>query len=170
MTECSTNVADLLHRPGARRTFVAPVPLAGLVVGAARLAGPVDCDLVLEQVPDGVVVRGTATGTWSAECSRCLTSIERPFTVAIGELFEANPVEGETYPIVDEVVDLDGPLRDAVAGVLPVAPLCADDCAGLCPVCGVDRNTTACGCDLSATDHRWDALSALTFEHEHNNE
>jgi uncharacterized protein len=169
MTEFSTNVADLLNRPGARRPFVVDAPLVGFTDGAARIDGPVHCDLVLEQVPDGVVVRGTASGSWSAECSRCLAGIERPFTVAVGELFEADPVEGETYPIVDEVIDVDAPVRDAIAGVLPVAPVCRDDCAGLCPVCGADRNTTPCACDLSVPDHRWDALNALTFDNENTN-
>jgi uncharacterized protein len=164
MAEFRTNVADLLHHPGARRPFVAADHIAGFSAGAARLDGLVTCDLVLEQVPDGVVARGTASSAWSAECSRCLVPIERPFTIGLAELFEANPVEGETYPLVDETVDVEGPLRDAIAGVLPVAPLCKDDCAGLCPMCGVDRNTTTCDCDLSTPDTRWDALNALKID------
>ena len=164
MSEFITNVADLLHHPGARRAFVLDAPLAGLDEGAVRLPDPLHCDIVLEQVPDGVVVRGRVTGAWSAECSRCLKPITEPFAVAVAELFEADPIEGETYPLVDEAVDLDAPIRDAVAGVLPVAPVCGEDCAGLCPVCGVDLNTTTCDCDLSTPDTRWDALRNLKID------
>lgn len=161
MSEFRTNVADLLHHPGARRAFVVDGPLEGLTVGAARLDGDVHCDFALEHVPDGVVVRGAASGNWSSECSRCLAPVSTPFRVAVAELFEANPIEGETYPLVDERIDVELPLRDAIAGELQPAPLCREDCAGLCPVCGIDRNTATCECETTVVDNRWDALNEL---------
>jgi uncharacterized protein len=40
-------------------------------------------------------------------------------------------------------------------------PLCREDCQGLCPVCGADKNTGACSCVESSPDPRWAALAAL---------
>lgn len=166
MSESAINVADLLHHPGSRRAVTLDIPLSGFELGAARLAEPVHCELILEQVSEGVVARGELSSRWSAACSRCLTDIDRDVTVRMAELFEPAPIDGETYPLVDETIDLDAPLRDAIAGVLPAAPLCRDDCAGLCPICGIDRNTNTCDCRIDTTDPRWDALAALQLQPE----
>jgi len=40
-------------------------------------------------------------------------------------------------------------------------PLCREDCQGLCPVCGADKNTGTCSCEESTPDPRWAALAAL---------
>ena len=74
------------------------------------------------------------------------------------------PIEGQTYPIEGEEIDLELPVRDALLLELPVAPLCRDDCAGLCSVCGADRNQVTCSCDMTVPDPRWDALRELTFD------
>ena len=63
-----------------------------------------------------------------------------------------------------EEIDLELPVRDALLLDLPTAPLCREDCAGLCPACGADQNETSCDCDLSIPDPRWDALRELTFD------
>jgi len=66
----------------------------------------------------------------------------------------------ELYPIVDETIDL-GPLaRDAVVLELPMAPLCREDCAGLCVQCGANRNEGDCGC-VAPRDPRWANLDVL---------
>src|SRR5205809_123791 len=46
---------------------------------------------------------------------------------------------------------------------LPLVPLCADDCLGLCPTCGANRNDDPCDCAAQARDPRWDALRALVI-------
>ena len=84
--------------------------------------------------PDGVVVHGTVTGEYESECSRCL----RPVRGVLLRFRSAScsrptPIEGETYPIEGEDIDLELPVRDAVLVDLPAAPLCRDDCAGPLP-------------------------------------
>jgi uncharacterized protein len=79
----------------------------------------------------------------------------------VQELFEATPLDGETYPLEHDHVDLALPIRDAVLLELPIAPLCRADCAGLCPVCGRDNNDDPCSCDQTTPDPRWAALSQL---------
>ena len=70
-------------------------------------------------------------------------------------------MEEETYPLVDDQIDLEQPLRDLVVPDLPIVPLCDPDCLGLCPSCGANRNEGHCGCDATLPDPRWDALRNL---------
>lgn len=156
-----TDVSDLLARPGARVTRRERVGLVVPALSVSPVDDAVDLDLVLEHVTDGIVIHGSASGTWTGACSRCLAQVTGPFEVAVRELFEREPVEGETYPIVDDEIDLELPLRDAVVLELPAVPLCRGDCAGLCPMCGVDRNQTGCDCTVEAGDPRWAALDEL---------
>ena len=79
----------------------------------------------------------------------------------VDELFEPHPLEGETYQLDDDVIDLEPLVRDALLLELPLAPLCAPDCAGLCPTCGVNHNLTRCECVTTEIDPRWAALRSL---------
>lgn len=166
MNALRCNVADLLHHPAARRPVrleTDPTELGG--VGGSRLAeAPLVLDVVLERVPDGVVVHGTVHGVYHAQCSRCLRPLTRTFDTAVRELFEPEPLDGQTYPLEGEEIDLELPVRDTVLLDLPVAPLCREDCAGICPVCGNDRNDNPCDCDDTLPDPRWDALRELHLD------
>jgi ribosomal protein L32 len=67
--------------------------------------------------------------------------------IAVSERFGDRPIsEDDLYPIVDDTIDLGPMVRDAIVLELPMAPLCRDDCRGLCPQCGADRNESECGC------------------------
>ena len=78
---------------------------------------------------------------------------ERPPTV--GEEDE------ETYPLRGEMLDLQPLVRDALLLELPLAPLCNEECKGLCPACGADLNDGPCSCDTRPADPRWSALDSL---------
>ena len=55
-------------------------------------------------------------------------------------------------------------VREYVLLDLPDLPLCKDDCAGICPNCGIDRNVGTCDCDTPVTDPRWSALENLKLD------
>lgn len=160
-------VSDLLRRPVGRRDvrlrFRAGELEGGLASGPVAVLDDPDLhvDLVLERIGDGIVVRGSVSGRWRAACSRCLAPVERDFGVRLDELFEREPLEGETYRIAEEHLDLEPAVRDGVLVELPVAPHCRDDCRGLCPHCGADLNTVRCRCATDEHDPRWDALREL---------
>ena len=157
-------VADLLRRPGASRAVRVAAPLVDVRGPGAEVPAdrPVAVDLTFERVPEGLVVRGTVTARWEAACSRCLTSVGGDLDVSVGELYEREPLEGETYPLSDDdVVDLEPMIRDALLLELPAVPLCGPDCRGLCPKCGIDRNTSECDCADAEPDPRWAALRSL---------
>jgi uncharacterized protein len=163
MTAFRINVADLLHRPGSRRVLHFDAPLPGLAVIGSAVPDdePLALDVLLEQVSESIVIRGAVRAHWAAPCSRCLRPVRGELHCEVQELFEATPLDGETYPLEHDHVDLALPIRDAVLLELPIAPLCRADCAGLCPVCGRDNNDDPCSCDQTTPDPRWAALSQL---------
>lgn len=159
------HVGDLLARPGIQREVQRSVTVPGLSVssGGVRDDDPIDLDLRVEAIADGVVVTGHVGGRWQAECSRCLETVEGPVEVDVHELYERRPLEGETYLLEDDEIDLEPLVRDAVLPQIPAVPVCDDVCLGLCPVCGTDRNQSRCDCSLETVDPRWSALSQLDF-------
>jgi uncharacterized protein len=79
----------------------------------------------------------------------------------VHERFGDAPIaEDELYPIVDDTIDLGPLVRDAIVLELPMAPLCREDCRGLCPQCGADRNEGDCSC-AAPKDPRWANLDVL---------
>ena len=163
------NVADLVHRPGARRRervegrLAAPVK----VVDTELIAEiPVVVDTLLEWVSDGLLATGTVEGSWEAPCRRCLKAARGEMRVDFQELFEADPREGESYRLGHDFIDLEPLASEALTLNLPLAPLCTEDCLGLCPTCGADLNLGDCDCPPADADPRWAALDVLRTEHE----
>jgi uncharacterized protein len=144
------DVADLLSRPTARRPIAFEGTLDGLDGSAARVGGPIRVQVLLERIPDGIVVRGTVAAEWQATCSTCLGDVERTLEVTVDELFEDAPVEGETYPIEGHEIDVEQLVRDNLLLELPLAPRCEIPCA---PDVVLDTETPP--------DPRWSALSEL---------
>jgi len=156
-------LAAALRHPGNARPVALTARLDDLSGVAAEVVpgSPIEVDLVLERVPEGIVVRGTLTATWGAACSRCLEPVSGEISVHVDELFETEPLEGETYKLDEDVIDLEPMVRDALLLELPLAPLCTPDCAGLCATCGANKNVTQCDCVTQEIDPRWAALRSL---------
>jgi uncharacterized protein len=129
------DVADLRRHPGERRPVELERTFDDIRVGDVEVVAdvPVAVDVVLESVQGGVEVTGSATGAWRGPCRRCLDPVEGPLDVPIHELFTDAPVEGETYPIDHDTIDLAPMAREALLLALPLAPLCRDDCPGPAP-------------------------------------
>jgi uncharacterized protein len=156
-------VADLLHRPSARRRVRQASLLDDLrVVGSTVPSGAeVVVDAMLEWVSDGLLATGVATAPFEAECRRCLTVVRGEVEARFQELFEFQPREGESYPIKGEIIDLTPLAREALLLELPLAPLCQEACLGLCPRCGADLNAGPCQCPPEDPDPRWAVLDVL---------
>jgi uncharacterized protein len=160
------DVRDLLSRPGATRAVHVEEPVEGLRAGLVRVPedAPVDADLLLERVVDGILASGELTCTVVETCARCLAPIRRPFQVDVQELFAPAAVaeEVEGYPIDDDEIDLEPMIRDAVVLAMPYSPLCSPGCKGLCERCGGDRNLDECSCG-PVVDERWAPLAGLVL-------
>jgi uncharacterized protein len=128
------NVREELQHPGRQRRLelAGTLPGAGVVLQSARVPaeGEVAVDATVEAQAGSVIVRGTATAPWVGECRRCLGPTGGTIEVELHEVFEESPVEGETFLLAGDQVDLAPVLAEALALGLPLAPLCADDCAG----------------------------------------
>jgi uncharacterized protein len=148
------------------RTVPAPTDLGIEVLGVAE-GSPVELDLRLEAVMEGVLVTGTARAALVGECARCLEPISDEIEVRFQELFVyddrgVDPDEElEVSTLQDDLVDLEPLLRDAVVLALPFQPLCQDDCPGLCPECGARLADDPDHGHDEPVDPRWSALAAL---------
>jgi uncharacterized protein len=163
------NVAELLRRPGTRRALRTVVDARGLTLGGDASVPdgtPVELDVVVESLSDGVTVNGDVRTTWAGVCRRCLGTASGPILADVQELYQVHPTSEEAFAFDGEQLDLRPMVRELVLMELPAAPLCRPDCAGLCPVCGVDRNTVQCECEPDDRDPRWAALDALREEFE----
>jgi uncharacterized protein len=161
ITALRIDVADLLSQPAARRAVHLEVPVEGLAGSAAGVPGdqPVLLDLLLERVPEGIVVRGRVQAVWRGECSVCLTELEHTLAIDVSELFEPEPVEGDTYPLRGHELSLEQLVRDAVLLELPVAPTC--EATGRAAAGGPCSSEIASDRDPPAPDPRWSVLSEL---------
>lgn len=128
-------------------------------------------ELFAERQGTDVLVTGSFQATARLQCSRCL----EPLVMRVGpdvdlhlvpapsahEKVELGPDDLELDFYRDDTLDLSRLLRSEMDLALPMKPLCRPDCRGLCPVCGVNRNTGSCGCEVRGVDPRLAPLEAL---------
>lgn len=160
---------DVGRRPGSMRHYERTVTaLAGFgVPGVVEVpaGAQLRLDLRVESVVEGVLVTGTATAPVSGECSRCLDPLADTLSVHLTELFaypdsatDTSTDPDEVSRVVGDLVDTEPVVRDAMLLALPQAPLCAPDCAGLCPECGLKRVDLGPEHRHETIDPRWAAL------------
>lgn len=145
------------------RTVDAPNDL-GIEVIAVPPGSPIDLDLMLEAVVEGVLVTGSATVQLLGECVRCLTKVSEEIVVDLQELYaypSSETGEEEAGRLEGDLIDLEPLLRDEVVLDLPFQPLCREDCQGLCAECGADLNADPDHGHDAPIDPRWAKLSAL---------
>lgn len=163
---------ELGRRPGSQRqkSFSAPAPAdLGIEVLRVPEGSPVEFDIRLEAVMEGVLVTGTASAGLDGECVRCLEPIHDEIEVDFQELFvyeekddETDDEDSGTSRLEGDLLDLEPLLRDAVVLSLPFQPLCQDDCPGLCIECGARLADDPDHQHEEPIDPRWAALQGLT--------
>lgn len=164
--ELRVNARELLRQPGTVRSISTRLPAEAFEIDDERVAGAIAIELAVVSNVDGIVVSGALVVPWRAPCRRCLTEVVEAATVSIDELYQDDVTDEEAFAIEGDQIDLAPMVREYVLLELPDAPLCRDECAGICPVCGVDRNDVTCECDITVRDERWAALDALRLDDE----
>ena len=172
---------ELGRRPGALQRLSRSVPAPkdlGLkgVIGVPQDV-PVELEVRLESVMEGVLVTGTARAWAEGECVRCLEPLRLDVEADFQEMFsypdaddrgrahraepgdDAEDDEDRLF-LEDGLFDLEPVLRDAVVLALPMQPVCQEDCPGLCAECGV-RLADDPDHHHDAVDIRWAALQGL---------
>ena len=143
-------------------------PLAA--VGAAEMLeehrGP-------KEIVKDIRIRGTYAGLFLVPCARCLDPVEHALEGSYDVLFRPTGVdaddrehsigasETEIGYYQEGSLLLEDVLREQVLLSLPARTLCREDCKGICPRCGANRNSDPCSCVATPADPRWSALGDL---------
>jgi uncharacterized protein len=171
------NVSGLLaDEPGASRDY----DVAGVTIDLGdelRLADPIEGRVHLARTNRGLLIRAEFETAIEAQCSRCLRDIEVPIQVSIedealpsidfhtGAPVPPEPGEDESLRLTDHhELDLEQPIREAIQLAEPIAPLCREDCPGLCPGCGERLEVGTHDHPTDDIDPRLEALRGFKIE------
>lgn len=120
-------------------------------------------------------VSGTLVTTVETPCARCLKPVLMPIKAEFSERFvtavswrteEQHELATEDLDLAlfdGEMIDVDALVREEIVLAIPAQVFCREDCKGLCPVCGANRNVTACECETRQVDARWEKLKEMRF-------
>ncbi|MCX6541809.1 MAG: DUF177 domain-containing protein [Actinobacteria bacterium] len=157
------NAAELLRRPGTERVISIPIGAVDLGLSDSRFTADevIDVELRLESLTDGIVVVGTISVPWHGQCRRCLRDLAEVAISEVDELYQTQVTNTEAFEIVDNQLDLLPMVREFALLDAPLAPLCQPDCAGMCPICGIDFNHKQCSCVPAPVESQWAVLDQL---------
>jgi len=125
---------------------------------------------------DSVHIRGELEARLRLQCGRCLESFALPADHEVDlfylphraedDMEEEDEVELADHEMVvayyqGDRLDLGEMIREQLILGLPMKRVCREDCRGLCPACGVNRNTSLCECPAEPADPRLVALAKL---------
>jgi uncharacterized protein len=146
---------------------------AGAEGEAYRVVEPVDLDFDLHKDKERFRIDGTLRTVLEMSCSRCLEPYRLPVDAVLNLRYlpvserssdDEKEIAEEDVDISfyqDDQIDLTELLREQFYLALPMKPLCREDCRGLCPQCGVNRNTGTCDCGDGWEDPRLAPLKGL---------
>ena len=167
MTTTVFNIRTVKLQSGEQFRDVKSVALEPLQLGGQRYA-PIpeepEAMLTLTRLTSGLMLELDFDVRLVGPCVRCLADAGVSLSVQGREYQATSPGEADelkTPYLTDDRLDLSGWARDAVALSLPEQILCRPDCAGLCPICGVDLNLEPHTHDEVESDPRWAALADL---------
>jgi uncharacterized protein len=168
------------------RIWVSDIQEDGLTVDdAAAFGAPFsdpawrldDLSLHVERDEQDVLVHGEIRATVPQVCGRCLEPFPAGVRAAVDVRVVPRPATADSVELRPDDLDVDFYQKDELdlgalvqtetTLALPMKPLCRDDCRGLCPVCGGNRNQVACACRPSAPDPRLTALKDLAARLSH---
>ena len=148
------DVRSILESLGETIELDVDVALPTLALGSEEFVPTGDARLVgsMTNTGAGVVLSATLDVSLRAECCRCLKEFVLPVSVRVDGFYVAHgserdlPAEQEVGFIDSGGVDIMHAIVSALTLELPYAPVHDEDCRGICPTCGVDRNDATCGC------------------------
>ena len=129
-----------------------------------RFLEPVVVDLLIENTGNMFIGTGKVSTTVALTCGRCLEefkySITTGLTLAVSES-SGYEEDGEVIVLEDSQAEIMPRIEEEIFSLIPLNPLCSEECKGLCPFCGVNRNFTICNCEKNDIDPRWEKLKQL---------
>jgi uncharacterized protein len=127
----------------------------------------------IERITHGVYLEGNIDGSELETCARCLETFRRPTHIVVEETFSEDVAPSEAMfadvsPLIDRSIDVDALVEQLLEVDEPMAAICDARCKGICPICGANRNVTACACEERIVDERLAGLSKFLQERETN--
>ena len=146
-------VANAIRQTGEPFSFEAAEQFPDQAFGERTISFAQPLTVSGSYVYDGkaFTVEGKAEAFINTNCARCTKPFVERIAFSFTERFvkgEEESIDSETYPYSGDELLLDKAVLDNLFLELPIASVCQQDCKGLCPVCGVDRNTTTCDCTI----------------------
>ena len=156
-------VNRLRRDESGRMPFSLVEKLEGLDCGGERVDfdGPVVVTGSVERDGTIILVEGEVRAEVILKCSRCLGTVKHPLRAGFCQEYSETGKGEEVLPVKDDRIDLKGPVTESILLGLPIKVLCREDCKGLCPVCGSDRNVKECSCSCEDVDPRMQQLKKL---------
>ncbi len=122
-------------------------------------------DLRMTVTKEGILVQAELDTQVPITCSRCLDDIAQPFHIHLEELYATNATVPTEFSIgADGILDLSPLIRAEILLDTSQRHLCREDCQGICPVCGINRNDETCDCVTEHIDPRLAVLKQLLEE------
>lgn len=158
----------------AHVSFQAPADELNIVYDGVTVAGQASVTFDIIRSDSIYYCQGSVECDGHLTCSRCLE--EYPVTFrgdidfSIQEAEEGNvdpdevPENELLVPPGTQEIDISQPVCEALLLEVPLKPLCSEDCMGLCPICGNNKNEQPCDCKVETEDSRWDGLRALKLK------
>ncbi len=171
------NVAQLLKAPtGSSRFYQVEEPFKASSGAEARASGPIQGSIKLLRTVSGIMLTGSLALPMELSCCRCLDLFTIQVSITPEEEFQpvVDPATGAPLrelpeePIlhIDEhhLLDSTELLQQLITVSLPLHPICAPDCPGLCPQCGKALSEGPCFCKSATLDPRLVMLKELLVE------
>ncbi len=164
---------DKLEELGGKFSRVYGINELSLDDREARLIEPAAVHGRIRRSGNEVELSGELTASIEAPCGRCLKPVRLPIHAEFAERFvpavswraeEQHELHEEDLNLAvfdGEIIDLDDVVREEILLALPGHTLCSEDCKGLCPTCGIDKNVSSCQCKSNLIDSRWNKLKEL---------
>ena len=156
LPKVTVSVESGLESPGntiavADRIDVDSIEMGGRTI---ELEDGLTYDVALTNTGEGILATGIVRGACRTECDRCLAPAEFDLASEVACYYlreepEEDVDDEEDFGLIDVengTVDLSEAIQSSIAMDIPFVILCRDDCKGLCPVCGANRNEVSCTC------------------------
>ena len=139
-----------------------------------RLTEPAAVNGKIRLAGNEVFVNGHIETRAQVECDRCLRPVQLPVNADFAleyipdseyessEVAELTEAEMSVAVFDGQAIDVDEIVKEQILLAVPTRMLCREDCKGICPECGTDRNSGECNCVTKEIDPRWAALKNLT--------
>jgi uncharacterized protein len=168
-------IIDLTDLEGSTKPFNFSLKADEIDFGLenVEIAGEIHVTGELTQHIAETDVKGKIEADAKIDCIRCLNAVDKRLTIDFDVAYvtpenfaadserEVGADDLKTDIFSGDKIDLVEVVREQILLNIPEQILCSEDCKGLCPQCGADRNLIDCKCKESEIDPRWSALKNL---------